>query len=72
MGRTSLKRTLVIANYDQIIFGNDGALMAIREMEAGKVLVVIYKEKRPDDGFMITAFLTRRLNSLNQRIEVWS
>ncbi|WP_339374393.1 hypothetical protein [Picosynechococcus sp. PCC 8807] len=46
--------------------------MAIREMEAGKVLVVIYKEKRPDDGFVITAFLTRRLNSLNQRIEVWS
>ncbi|BAW96269.1 hypothetical protein NIES970_11930 [[Synechococcus] sp. NIES-970] len=45
--------------------------MAIREMEVGKVLVVVYKEETADDGFVITAFPTRRLNSLNRRHQIW-
>ncbi|WP_024544629.1 PBECR2 nuclease fold domain-containing protein [Picosynechococcus sp. NKBG15041c] len=68
------KQTLLleaIANPDRIILGNDGALMAIREMEVGKVLVVVYKEETADDGFVITAFPTRRLNSLNRRHQIW-
>ncbi len=60
-----------IANPDKIIAGNDDALMAIKELEAGKVLVVVYKEETATDGFVITAFPTRRLNSLNRRIQVW-
>ncbi|OKH15245.1 hypothetical protein [[Limnothrix rosea] IAM M-220] len=60
-----------IANPDKIITGNDGALMAIKELEVGKVLVAVYKEETAEDGFVITAFPTRRLNSLNRRIQIW-
>lgn len=60
-----------IANPDKIITGNDGALMAIKELEIDKVLVVVYKEETAEDGFVITAFPTRRLNSLNRRTQIW-
>lgn len=60
-----------IANPDKIIQGNDQALMAIRELEPGKVLVVVYKEVSKTDGFVVTAFPTRRLNSLIKRTQLW-
>lgn len=60
-----------IADPERIIIGNDGALMAVKEIEAGKVLVVVYKEETAEDGFVITAFPTRRINSLNRRIQIW-
>lgn len=56
---------------DRILSGNEGALMAIRAMEPGRVLVVVYKEISPEDGFIVTAFPTRRLNSLDRRQQVW-
>ena len=54
-----------------ILDGNEGALMAIRTLEIGRVLVVVYKETSNNDGFVITAFPTRRLNSLTRRIQLW-
>lgn len=60
-----------IADPERIIIGNDGALMAVKEIEVGKVLVVVYKEETAEDGFVITAFPTRRINSLNRRIQIW-
>lgn len=59
-----------VKNPARIVAGNHGALMALQELELGKWLVVIYKEDR-DDGFVITAFATRRLNQLNRRRQVW-
>jgi hypothetical protein len=56
---------------DRILDGNEGSLMAIREIEQEKVLVVVYKENSSLDGFVVTAFPTRRLNSLNRRIRIW-
>jgi hypothetical protein len=44
--------------------------MAVREVEMGKHLVVVYREQR-DDGFIITAFLTRRIRSLVKRRQLW-
>ena len=55
----------------QIFAGNLGELIALREMEKGKYLVVIYRELQRD-GFIITAFLTKRIKSLSRRKLLWS
>jgi hypothetical protein len=39
-------------------------------MEEGKHLVVVYREGI-EDGFIITAFVTRRVRSLVKRRQVW-
>lgn len=55
----------------RILAGNQGELIAMREVETGKFLVVPYREMAAD-GFIITAFLTRRISSLNRRKQIWS
>jgi hypothetical protein len=45
-------------------------LLAVREIEPGKHLVVVYRELT-DDGFIITAFVTRRMRSLARREQRW-
>jgi hypothetical protein len=59
-----------ICNPDRILAGNEGALMAMREIEPDRWLVVVYREEN-EDGFVITAFPTRRINSLNRRQQLW-
>jgi hypothetical protein len=54
----------------RILAGGAGELLAVRELEPGKFLVVVYLEL-VDDGFIITAFLTRRTASLNRRKQLW-
>ena len=54
----------------RILAGNNEAMMAIQESEPGKWLVVIYKEEEAD-GFVVTAFSTRKINSLNRRQQLW-
>ena len=54
----------------RILAGGAGEMFALREMEPGKFLVVVYRETGID-GFIITAFLTRRINSLNRRQQLW-
>lgn len=60
-----------VTSAQRVLAGGVDELLAVREMEAGKFLVVVYKETAPDDGFIITAFLTRRLASLNRRQQIW-
>ena len=55
---------------ERVLLGGDGELIAVRELEEGKHLVVIYREEA-DDGFIITAFLTRRVRSLAKRRQGW-
>jgi hypothetical protein len=55
---------------NRILEGNDGALMAIRELDPGRWLVVVDREDN-EDGFVITAFPTRRINSPNRRQQRW-
>ncbi len=59
-----------MANPFRILEGGDGELIAVREIEKGKFLVVVYRELN-NDGFIITAFLTRRIKSFNRRKQVW-
>ena len=55
---------------ERILLGGDGELIAVRELEEGKHLVVVYREEA-NDGFIITAFLTRRVRSLERRRQIW-
>ncbi|QPD02867.1 MAG: hypothetical protein Nkreftii_000641 [Candidatus Nitrospira kreftii] len=59
-----------VSHPDRVLLGGDGELMAVREVEVGKHLVAAYREQT-DDGFIITAFLTRRIRSLEKRRQVW-
>ena len=54
-----------------VVLGADGAHIAFRFVEPRKALVVVYREVRHDDGFVITAFLTRRLAAFERRTSVW-
>ena len=54
-----------------IFEGNSGEQIAAREIEAGKHLVAVYREVDREDGFVITAFLTRRWKQLERRKKIW-
>ena len=60
----------VVASPLRIYAGHEGELLAVREVEAGKMLVVVYRELEVD-GFVITAFMTRRIQQLVRRQQVW-
>ena len=59
-----------VSNPTRILAGDEGQLLALRELEPRKWLVVAYRELI-DDGFIITAYPTRRLSSLNRRQQLW-
>lgn len=59
-----------IENPSRILAGGEEELLAIQETEKGKFLVVVYHELN-NDGFIITAFLTRRIKSFNRRKQIW-
>ncbi len=60
-----------IENPFRILAGGEEELLAVKEIEKGKFLVVVYRELT-NDGFIITAFLTRRIKYLNRRKQIWS
>jgi hypothetical protein len=59
-----------VAEPERIVEGKAGELLALRELETGKSLVVVYREL-VDDGFVITAFSTSKLRSFEKRKQVW-
>lgn len=67
--RTSVLET--ISHAQRVLAGSGGALLAIRTVEAGKRLVVVYRERDASDGFVITAFVTRRVGALDRRKQLW-
>ncbi|MCH8076401.1 MAG: hypothetical protein IIC64_11330 [SAR324 cluster bacterium] len=56
---------------ERIYLGNHGERLAVGEIEGGKYLVVVYREHE-EDGFVITAFLTRRIGYLERREQLWT
>ena len=60
----------VIVEPERIVSGSAGELLALKKQKDGKMLVVVYREDA-DDGFVITAFLTRREASLKRRKQLW-
>ncbi len=59
-----------VADPSRLLDGNAGEPLAIREVEPGKVIVVAYQEGEPD-GFIATAFLTRRIKQRERRTQRW-
>jgi len=56
-----------IAHPARIYEGNQGELLALKPLSDNKWLVVVYKEIDDTDGFVITAFLTKRLQAFQNR-----
>jgi hypothetical protein len=50
---------LTITAPKRVLLGGAGELLAVREVGSGKWMVVVYRENNEQDGFVITAFLTR-------------
>ncbi len=59
-----------VAQPERIVEGQYGAALAVRALEPGTWLVVVYREMS-DDGFIITAFLTSRSAFLARRRQLW-
>ncbi|NVM28132.1 MAG: hypothetical protein HWN65_04755 [Candidatus Helarchaeota archaeon] len=56
----------------EIIYeGKTEELIAIKTIEEGKFLVVMYREIDKEDGFVITAFLTRKKKQFERRKKLW-
>lgn len=61
-----------LASPDRILLGNRGECLAVRMLSAAKALVVVYREDMATmDGFVITAFVTSRMGSLERRPQLW-
>lgn len=59
-----------VINSSRILAGGAGELLAVREMPFGRHLVVVYREHQ-QDGFIITAFTTSKVRSLDRRKQIW-
>jgi len=60
-----------ISEPDVVVEGNECELIAVRMLPNGKFLVVVYRETEGNDGFVITAFLTRRASFIEKRKTLW-
>jgi hypothetical protein len=56
---------------DYIYKGIHEELFAVKEIIEKKFLVVVYRELNTNDGFVITAFLTKRKSQLDRRELLW-
>jgi hypothetical protein len=59
-----------VAEPDIIFIGSEAELLSVRKTEK-RWLVVIYKETNATDGFIITAFITSRINYLLNKEIIW-
>ena len=51
-----------IENPMRVVQGYAGALVAISSVGRGRYLNIVYREISPHDGFIITAFVSTKLN----------
>ncbi len=47
---------------DVVLRGYGGALLAVRGSGKGRYLAVVYKEISQDDGFILSAYVTHKIN----------
>ena len=70
MARRRQRVMEAVAAPDRVLEGNTGERMAIKKSGVRGWLVVVYKESAVD-GFVLTAFRTTRLASLDRRRQLW-
>lgn len=56
---------------DFVAKGNTAELIAVKAISNGKYIVAVYKEVDETDGFIITSFLTKRIDSIKKRELTW-
>lgn len=56
---------------EAIYEGKMGELLAVKKVENDKNIVVFYRELSKEDGFVITAFLTKRKKQFERRRKIW-
>ncbi len=56
---------------EAIYKGSAGELIAVKGIEIEKYIVVVYKELGDKDGFIITAFITRKTKQFERRVKIW-
>ena len=59
-----------IEDPDYIIQGYKKALIALRKITKTKFLAVVYREVTKEDGFVITAYFTSKVN-LEKEVILW-
>ncbi|MFQ6090131.1 MAG: PBECR2 nuclease fold domain-containing protein [Candidatus Bipolaricaulia bacterium] len=57
---------------DFIVAGWVDELLAVKELEDGKYIVAVYKEVSNEDGFVITAYFTTKVDRIRRRGIRWS
>ena len=62
-----------VSNPTWVLSGDeDDELWAVKLISKRKAFLVIYRESKEDnDGFIITAFLTKRWKQLERRKKIW-
>jgi|SRR3990167_3115103 len=60
-----------VATPNIVVKGFEGELLAIKKISGHKHLVVVYKEIRKSDGFVITAFISSKVAKLMRRKILW-
>jgi len=58
-----------VENPDLILRGHRGSLIAVRGAGQGIYLAVVYRQLSQDDGFIITAFFTSKVD---RRKAIWT
>ena len=56
---------------DEIYKGKSGELLAIKAIGPEKFIAAFYKEVSNEDGFIITSFLTKKINQIKRRERIW-
>jgi hypothetical protein len=59
-----------VENPDLIIKGYKDALIALKKVREDKFLAVVYKEIKPTDGFIITAYFSSKIK-LEREVILW-
>lgn len=59
-----------IKDPEAIYAGKTGEYIAIKDIKNEKYMIVIYKELI-NDGFVITAFITKRIKKFKKRRMIW-
>lgn len=60
-----------VAEPEAVYDGEEGELIAVKEIKPEQYLAVIYKETSLKDGFVITAWLTSKVKQIRKRKCVW-
>jgi hypothetical protein len=61
-----------VRNPDMVYEGERGEYLAVRKVGKGKFIVVVYREETSqNDGFIITAFITKRKGTFRGKTLIW-